>query len=70
LIPPPSTGEHPGKQIFDTLAKTLLPVVTLVLGYYFGSAQVNHGALAPQAASAASTPATAPPATVAPPKNP
>lgn len=39
LVPPPANGDHPGKQIFDTLSKTLLPVVTLVLGYYFGSAQ-------------------------------
>ena len=37
LVPPPDEKDHPGKQIFDTLAKTLLPIVTLVLGYYFGS---------------------------------
>jgi hypothetical protein len=41
LVPPPPSGDHPGKQIFDTLSKTLLPVITLVLGYYFGSAQVG-----------------------------
>jgi hypothetical protein len=41
LVPPPPSGDHPGKQIFDTLSKTLLPVITLVLGYYFGSAQAS-----------------------------
>jgi len=41
LIPPPEQGENPGKQIFDTFSKSLLPVVTLVLGYYFGSSQTN-----------------------------
>ena len=41
LIPPPDQGESPGKQIFDTFSKSLLPVVTLVLGYYFGSSQTN-----------------------------
>ena len=41
LIAPPTTGDHPGKQIFDTLSKSLVPVITLVLGYYFGSAQVS-----------------------------
>ncbi len=39
LLPPPAQGEHPGKQIFDTMAKSLLPIVTFVLGYYFGSSQ-------------------------------
>lgn len=39
LVPPHGQGDHPGKNIFDTLSKTLLPVVTLVLGYYFGSSQ-------------------------------
>ena len=41
LVPPNAEGDHPGKDIFDTLSKTLLPVVTLVLGYYFGSSQTN-----------------------------
>ena len=39
LIPAPSQGDHPGKLVFDTMSKSLLPVVTLVLGYYFGSSQ-------------------------------
>lgn len=56
LVPPPANGEHPGKQIFDTLSKTLLPVITLVLGYYFGSAQAG--------AQAAPEPAQGPDATV------
>jgi hypothetical protein len=39
LIPTPSDGKpHPGKDVFDTLSKSLLPVVTLVLGYFFGNA--------------------------------
>lgn len=44
LLPPPAQGEHPGKQIFDTMAKSLLPIVTLVLGYYFGSSQASSQA--------------------------
>lgn len=62
LVPPPATGDHPGKQIFDTLSKSLLPVVTLVLGYYFGSAQVASPptpAGAGRSDPAASGPATA-----------
>lgn len=47
LIPPNGQGDHPGKNIFDTLSKTLLPVVTLVLGYYFGRSQVASSARAP-----------------------
>lgn len=40
LIPAPAApASHPGQQVFDTMAKSLLPVVTLVLGYYFGSSQ-------------------------------
>jgi uncharacterized protein (UPF0333 family) len=39
LIPAPAQGDHPGKLVFDTMSKSLLPVVTLVLGYYFGSSQ-------------------------------
>jgi ABC-type dipeptide/oligopeptide/nickel transport system permease component len=61
LVPPHSQGDHPGKAIFDTLSKTLLPVVTLVLGYYFGSAQVTapqrpSNTDAPNQAAAASSP--------------
>jgi ABC-type dipeptide/oligopeptide/nickel transport system permease component len=52
LIPPPAAGDHPGKLIFDTLSKTLLPVITLVLGYYFGSAQVTNNAAAEKSAKA------------------
>ena len=41
IAKPADAADHPGKQIFDTLSKTLVPVITLVLGYYFGSAQVS-----------------------------
>lgn len=38
FVPPPQGAhEHPGKQIFDNFMKVLPPIVTLVLGYYFGS---------------------------------
>ncbi|MCE4553987.1 hypothetical protein [Pelomonas cellulosilytica] len=37
LVPPPAAGGHPGQSVFDTFAKSLVPVVTLVLGFYFGS---------------------------------
>lgn len=64
LIPPPASGEHPGKQIFDTLAKSLLPVVTLVLGYYFGSTQSGSGqqAAAPAGKAASGAASVAAPA--------
>ncbi len=65
LIPPPDQGEHPGKQIFDTFSKSLLPVVTLVLGYYFGSSQTNgQGKDATAMPAAASAAAAAAPASV------
>ena len=34
-------GDPPGKQIFDSFMKTLAPIATLVLGYYFGSTQTT-----------------------------
>ena len=67
LDAPAGSSDHPGKQIFDTLSKSLVPVITLVLGYYFGSAQVSSkssppeksaaeiGAAVPGASAAAST---------------
>ncbi len=59
LVPAPASGEHPGKQIFDTLSKTLLPVITLVLGYYFGSTQLSQRPAAEKAAPV-EQPASAP----------
>ena len=56
LLPPPQSGEPPGKQIFDTFSKSLLPVVTLVLGYYFGSSQT---AQAPSKEKVSESPAAA-----------
>ncbi len=34
---PQGSTEVPGKQIFDNFTKILPPIITLVLGYYFGS---------------------------------
>jgi hypothetical protein len=40
FVPPPTgANESPGKVILDSFVKALIPIVTLVLGYYFGSAQ-------------------------------
>lgn len=36
---PPATGsDFPAKSVFDSFAKQLIPIATLVLGYYFGTA--------------------------------
>lgn len=35
---PPST-ETPGKTIFDACVKVIPPLVTLIIGFYFGTAQ-------------------------------
>lgn len=61
LVPPNAQGDHPGKDIFDTLSKTLLPVVTLVLGYYFGSSQTSTAQLAPLGAAPSQAAASAVP---------
>ena len=68
LLPPPQQGDNPGKQIFDTFSKSLLPIVTLVLGYYFGSSQSAATANKPQPPDAASSAVSAPqlPASAAP----
>jgi hypothetical protein len=41
LVPAPTSGEAPGKSIFDGFIKVLPPIATLVLGYYFGSTQTT-----------------------------
>lgn len=35
---PPST-ESPGKNIFDACVKVIPPIVTLIIGFYFGASQ-------------------------------
>lgn len=60
LIPPPAQGDNPGKQIFDTFSKSLLPIVTLVLGYYFGSSQSTATAVKERPADNASAAVSAP----------
>lgn len=38
FLPKPSTGtDYPAKEVFDSFAKQLIPIATLVLGYYFGT---------------------------------
>jgi hypothetical protein len=40
LVPPPAAGsDNPGKSIFEGFLKLWPPIITLVLGYYFGSSQ-------------------------------
>jgi hypothetical protein len=41
LLPAPSSGDAPGKSVFDGFIKVLPPIATLVLGYYFGSTQTE-----------------------------
>jgi len=36
--------ESPGKIIFDSCVKIIPPVVTLIVGFYFGTAQSDHEA--------------------------
>lgn len=39
LLPPPSdNASFPAKDVFDSFTKQLIPIATLVLGYYFGTA--------------------------------
>lgn len=63
LLPPPASGDAPGKTIFDGFIKVLPPIATLVLGYYFGSTQTGSKAPEPKqkepvvAEQAASSPA-------------
>ena len=45
LVPAKDDKDSPGRPIFDTFAKTLPPIATLVLGYYFGSAQTTAQAV-------------------------
>jgi hypothetical protein len=35
--PPEDKADIPAKNVFDSFAKQLIPIATLVLGYYFGS---------------------------------
>jgi hypothetical protein len=45
LIPPhQGSTDSPGKNIFENFAKIFPPIITLVLGYYFGSAQTAQPA--------------------------
>ncbi|WP_448093663.1 hypothetical protein [Pseudomonas lini] len=39
----PST-ESPGKIIFDSCVKIIPPIVTLIVGFYFGTAESSHQA--------------------------
>jgi hypothetical protein len=48
LVPPPTGAtDSPGKAIFDGFLKALIPIITLVLGYYFGSASSSSKAQGP-----------------------
>lgn len=49
----PST-ESSGKTIFDACVKVIPPLVTLIIGFYFGASQNN-----PSSPTAANTPTTA-----------
>jgi hypothetical protein len=59
---PSGAGEAPGKVIFDACVKIIPPMVTLIIGFYFGSAH-ERSVAAKGVASAApvKTPATASP---------
>lgn len=50
--------EAPGKAIFDACVKVIPPIVTLIIGFYFGASQERAGGTA----AAASPPASAVPA--------
>ena len=48
LGPEPTVGsEPPGKAIFDACVKVIPPLVTLVIGFYFGAAQEKSAASPP-----------------------
>ena len=37
FVRPTAGQEDPAKNVFDTFSKVLLPIATLILGYYFGT---------------------------------
>ena len=37
LSPSDATGEIPGKAIFDACIKVIPPIITLIIGFYFGA---------------------------------
>jgi hypothetical protein len=51
----PAAGDAPGKVIFDACVKIIPPMVTLIIGFYFGSA---HERTATAKGSASPTPST------------
>jgi hypothetical protein len=60
LIPPhQGSTDNPGKNIFENFAKILPPIITLVLGYYFGSTQTAHPAKESTARSAVASASSA-----------
>lgn len=48
--PEAGTGEPPGKAIFDACVRILPPIVTLIIGFYFGA---QHRATQPEDQSSA-----------------
>jgi uncharacterized RDD family membrane protein YckC len=48
--PSPSVTEPPGKLIFDSCVKIIPPMVTLIIGFYFGASQGNNQAQPERAA--------------------
>lgn len=38
-------GDAPGKAIFDACVKVIPPLVTLIIGFYFGASQSNDAAI-------------------------
>ena len=67
LPPPQNATDNPGKLVFENFSKIFPPIITLVLGYYFGSSQTAQSIKekpASQVGSSAQTtsdPASAPP---------
>ena len=67
FVPAPTGAtDSPGRQIFENFVKILPPIVTLVLGYYFGSAGTNAASKEPKVAGP-SVAASAPAETASPP---
>jgi hypothetical protein len=46
--PPPANSENAAKNVFDTFAKVLLPIATLILGYYFGTGNMKASSTDPR----------------------
>lgn len=58
LTDPTNEGaDHPAKNVFDSFSKQLIPIATLVLGYYFGTSIKDESTRPPNITNVVNNPA-------------